>query len=75
MTDDVRLFFVYGWRRAVGPFYLATARILADGIRIAEDTLRDRRGFTRTEVRDVRACETLWRVCRSAVEKPGSRLR
>ncbi len=58
MTDDLTLLHVYGWRRDVGPFFLSSAR--TDGIRIAGDVLRNRRGFTRTEVRDVRACETVW---------------
>ena len=51
---------VYGWRRDVGPFYLANVRNLEEGIRIAEHSLRNRRGFTRTEVRDVRAGQTVW---------------
>jgi hypothetical protein len=71
MSQDSTLLHVYAWRQTVGPFFIGNPRTVDDGIQIAEDALKDRRrGFTRAEVRDVRALETLWTSAPAPVIRP-----
>jgi hypothetical protein len=61
MSQDTTMLHVYGYRRDGGPFFLDNPRTLEDGIAFAETVLEDcRRGFLRTEVKDIRAGVVLW---------------
>lgn len=61
MSQEVGLLHIYAWRRDGGPFYIGGPSTVEDGIKIAEDALKDpRRGFLRAEIKDIRAMQVLW---------------
>jgi hypothetical protein len=73
MAHDTRLLHVYGWRHDAGPYYIGNVGTVAEGIPLAEDALKDRRrGFTRAEIKDVRAYRS-WRCDSNPASVPSAR--